>query len=118
MPGRVTAAHRGAVVIRVRPDRGLHLGGYVDLAPTPLPQRLANDLLAVAVPVQFRGVDEVNPARVRMQERADRRRIINLSPLATELPAAEGDLADLPAGGPVTAVPHASDPLVSACDHP
>jgi len=36
MPPRIPAAHLGSIVIGVRPDRGLHLGGHVDPVAAPL----------------------------------------------------------------------------------
>jgi hypothetical protein len=64
----------------------------------PLAQSLADDLLAVTRPVQLRGVDEIDPAVEAVVQRTDGRLIINGSPVATQLPATEGYLANLPAG--------------------
>src|SRR5216683_5031737 len=113
MPGRVTTAHERRVVIRVWPDRRLYLGGDVDLVPAPLPQRLADDFLAVTVTVELRGVHEVNSATVRMQKGADRCRVVDLAPLTPELPAAKRNLADLPAGCAEVAILQCIDSLTS-----
>src|SRR5260370_3755084 len=115
MRGRVTTAHERCVVIRVWPDRRLYLGGYVDLVPAPLPQRLADDFLAVTVTVEFRGVDEVNSATVRMHKGADRRCIVDVAPLAPELPATKRNLADLPAGCAELAILPVADPPTVWC---
>src|ERR1700724_3724096 len=115
MPGRVTTAHERCVVIRVWPDRGLYLGGYVDFVPAPLFQRFADYFLAVTVAVELGGVDEVNSATVRVQKGADRRRIVDLAPLAAELPATERNLADLPAGCAEVAILQCADPSTFCC---
>src|SRR5260370_16458139 len=115
MPGRVTTAHERCVVIRVWPDQRLYLGADVDLVPAPLPQRLADDFLAVTVTVELRGVDEVNSAAVRVQKGADRRRVVDLAPLAAELPAAKRNLANLPAGCAEVAILQCAGPSTFWC---
>ena len=62
-------------------------------------QRPAEQLLGGAEPIALGGVEEVHPELARLADRGDRLALVELSPLASELPGAKGDRVDLEAGG-------------------
>src|SRR6185503_2426419 len=77
---------------------------HIDASATPLGQGLADHALGVALAIHLRSVDEVDPTLEGVMERADRGPVVDTAPVAADLPAAEADLADRPAGrakGPI-----------------
>jgi hypothetical protein len=106
VPLEVTTAHLRVVLLGAEPNDRLDLGGNVDLVALPAAERLANNLLAVAGAVELGGVDEVDTALEGVEQAADRCLVVDQTPLAAELPAAEGGLADPPSGGHEPAILH------------
>src|ERR1700722_6534073 len=60
VPVGITAPHRRVVMIRIGPDDGLRLGGYINLAALPFLQRLADHLFTMALAVKLGRVNEVD----------------------------------------------------------
>jgi len=115
IPRRIAAAHWRIVAVAVGPADRLRLGGDIDLAAPPLLQRLPDDGLAVALAVEFGGIDEVDALFEGVQQGVDGVLVVDLPPVAADLPGAKADFADLPAGAAERAVLHGAAQLSDAC---
>ena len=89
-------APRAALLVRVGAHRAVELGGQDDVVAAT-GERLADDLLRLALAVHVGGVDEVDPGVERGVDDADRLLVIRVAP-RSEHHGAEAHLADRDAG--------------------
>ena len=64
------------------------------------PEVTPDHLLAVTAAIEFGGVNKVDALVKSVKQSVDRLCVINLSPPSADLPCAEADLGDFPAGAP------------------
>ena len=98
-----------APLVGVLAHRVVELGGQHDVVAPAAGQRLGDDLLGLALPVDVRGVDEVDPGVQCRMDDAHRLGVIGIAPRA-EHHRPEAELADRHAGATEWAVLH--DPLM------
>ena len=110
MPTRVPSTHIGIAFVRRGPDDRLRFGRDVNLVAFPFLQRSADHDFAVALAVEFSGVDEIDTLLVGVKQRVDRLPVVYCAPVAADLPCAETDLADLPASSPENPIFHEAFP--------
>src|SRR5271154_1042857 len=98
MPPRVSSTHIGIAFVRGRPDDRLRFGRDINFVASPFPQRSADHGFAVALAIELGGVDEIDALLVGVKQRVDRLPVVYGAPVAADLPCAETDLTNLPAG--------------------
>ena len=98
-------AARAALLVGVLAHRAVELGGEDDVVAPAAGERLADDLLGLALPVDVGGVDEVDPGVERRVDDPDRLVVIGVAPRA-EHHRAEAELADGDAGASQLAMLH------------
>jgi hypothetical protein len=108
------------VVLRHLRDAPAHLGGDGDpRVRATLPEEAADEGLAAAVAVDVGGVEERDPAVHGGVQHGERVRVVDLTPVRPELPAAEPDHPDLTAEPLRHALLHVAEPMqLGLCNRP
>ena len=103
-------AARVALPVGVLAHRVVELRGEDDVVAPAAGERLADDLLGLALPVDVGGVDEVDPGVQRRVDDPDRLVVVGVAPRA-EHHRAEAELADRHAGATQLAMLHRLPPF-------
>ena len=98
-----------ALPVGIVAHRAVELGGEDHVVPPAAGERLADDLLGLALPVDVGGVDEVDPGVQRGVDDPDRLVVIGVAPRA-EHHRAEAELAHRDTGASKFALLHAWTP--------
>ena len=105
-------AARVALLVGVLAHRVVELGGEDDVVAAAAGERLADDLLGLALPVDVGGVDEVDPGVERRVDDPDRLVVVRVAPRA-EHHRAKTELADRHAGATQLAMLHRLPPFLA-----
>jgi hypothetical protein len=106
-------AARVALLVGVLTHRVVELGGEDDVVTTAAGERLADDLLGLALPVDVGRVDEVDPGVKRRVDDPDRLVVVRVARRA-EHHRAETELADRHAGATQLTMLHRVAPVSRA----
>jgi hypothetical protein len=101
----------GALVVVAQPALGRD-HDLVAAVVEVVAQRLAEQPLREAEPICLRRIEEVDPEIARVTDRRHHLALVELPPLPSDLPRAEGDPGDLELGHSESRCVHVKPPLI------